>query len=87
MPVLIPLLLTPRLRMTRVVFPPPFPSMVDVDPDEDGDSIIGRWRTEGSQVIHSLLSSPPGKFLELGVDALLTNTCFRGGWGTEACLG
>ena len=36
-------------------------------------------RSEGSQMIHSLLSSPPGKFLELGVDALLTNRCFRGG--------
>ena len=30
-------------------------------------------RPEGNQVIHSLLSSPPGKFLELGVDALLTD--------------
>ena len=38
-------------------------------------------RPEGSQVIHSLLSSPPDKFLELGVDALLTNRCFRGGVG------
>ena len=35
-------------------------------------------RPEGSQVIHYLLFSPPGKFLELGVDALLTNRCFRG---------
>ena len=40
-------------------------------------------RPEGSQVIHSLLSSPPGKFLELGVDALLTNKCFRGGGGAR----
>ena len=36
-------------------------------------------RPEGSQVIHPLISSPPGKFLELGVDVLLTDRCFRGG--------
>ena len=35
-------------------------------------------RPESSQVIHSLLSSPPGKFLELGVNALLADRCFRG---------
>ena len=38
-------------------------------------------RPEGSQVIHSLISSPPGKFLEIGVNAFLTDRCFRGGVG------
>ena len=34
---------------------------------------------EGVQLVQDLSSTPPGKFLELGVDALITDRCFRGG--------